>query len=277
MANEFSTSPWLTVIFPGLRQAQARQYGRAATLFLCAVVLLPFTGPVGWLTCGVWSLLAPLPAAPASSPTSGSAGQAPGSPPVPPTRGFDAAAWLKFAVLASGVAIAFFAMTQGRALSTLEFVGIKMTFESSMVRAAHEGEREPAAPAGEPMPAAVGLAGPGAPTAPSASLAALVPRVGATPVANVAGSWMDPEGVRYEIVRTGDAVRIREVSQLFFIPIETGTCDGSLADRVITAHCTTYLGTTGILELTLDPRGTALAGSYRDLLTGGWIPIRLAR
>lgn len=268
-------SSFMTVLIPGLSQALAGNLRKGGTIFLLAVFLGAATGGLGWLLCGLWSLVdsrsaTPAPAAPAAPAAAGKSG--------------GLAPWaFKFAVLGVGSAIALYSISQGRALQSLRFLGIELSFESSLGgRTAEVG----GGGGGDTAPVAQADLGGGVA---ANALREIVAEKGsaaepdARPPASyaatdVSGTWRNVDGATYEISRTGSTVQIREMSILFFLPVETAACQGTVADGTIQAQCVIGVtGTNGVLELSVAEDGTALVGGYRDLVTGAQVPLTLYR
>ena len=274
-------SSLLTVLLPGLAQMQAGQWRKAATMFLVALFLGPPTGGIGWIFSGLWSLMdargsfatppTAAPAAPARAEL-----RAPAEAPAP-AKG-SAAPWIfKFAVLGVGASIALYSISQGRALETLKFLGIELSFASSVGQLA----------GGESSNAGVTTANV-LPETPSSGFmppsndpkaAFRTENTDALPTnASISGNWRGSTGSTYGIAESGSNVTIIETSHfLGFITVETGRCDGTISNGVITASCSMSNGVTGTISLSPGADGASLVGKFTAPTIGRELPLIFQR
>lgn len=259
----------LTVLIPGLGQITRGELRKGATMFVSALVAGALTAGLGWLACGVWSLVDLGAARPAVA-TGPSAPEAAGG-----GRG-SLMPWLfKFAVLATCAGLALTSIRSGQALRSLKFLGVEMAFDAPLSQVADAS----GSTAGADPPGASALREES--RAPVLSGVAVDrPRQGeaaAAAASDLSGTWSAGDGAQYVVTQEGSVVRIREMGRLFYIPVETATCAGTVREGELTATCTTAAGTTGDLTLTAAPDGATLAGLYRDRATGGTLPMQLYR
>ena len=273
-------SSFLTVLLPGLAQMQTGQWRKAATMFLVALFLGPPTGGIGWLFSGLWSLMdakGSFTGQPAASPPppDNSADRRASSDP-PASKGSVAPWVFKFAVLGVGASIAFYSISKGRALETLKFVGLELSFASSVGQLAN----------GEPSPDPVTTAdvmtdNPASAFAPSDDpKASLAPdNSSATSTSSsITGSWKGSTGSTYGITEVGSMVTVIETSNLLgFIPVETGRCDGSVSNGEVTAPCIMSNGVMGMMTLSRSSDGNTLVGKFKEQTTGYELPLMLER
>ena len=262
----------LTFLLPGLSQLSNGQVRKGATMFGCAAFFGIITGGVGWVGCGIWSVIdanaAKIASPGGSTPADSRAAAAP--------QGASTAGavmpWVcKFSVLAAGVAVAFYSMNSGQALRSLSFLGLQMDFESSL----SDLSASPANSGGGEFSSA--LRDEDVDDAPAPEPTDSRGEVSEAGAATLDGTWKNAEGAEYFITTAGDDVHIREMSKLFYFPIETATCSGTADARRVSVDCETYVGTSGALELTLASSGRVLTGSYLDATTGARVPMELRR
>jgi len=271
----------MTVLIPGLSQLRRGNFGKAAMMFVTAVFLGVITGGAGWFLGGIWSLIdspsttVTRRAKPSASSDDASASQTPQS---------DTAHWLfKFTLLAVCAAIVLYSISRGRALQSMEFLGVKMSFESSLgdlskkvsddnPPSAGEGKK-PLEPAPEPRRVeAIANREEAGSVRPERTTQTIQ-----RPKLDTTGSWMDAQGATYEIVQRGESVHIVEVSKFYFIPIQTAECEGSIQDERITARCTTYNGLEADLFLTVAPGGRTITGDFRSRIGNVRMPFAISR
>jgi hypothetical protein len=270
----------MTIIVPGLSQLRSGNFGKAAIMFVTAVLLGVITGGAGWFLGGIWSLIdspsttVTRRAKPSASSEDGSARQTPQS---------GTAQWLfKFTLLAVCAAIVLYSISRGRALQSMEFLGVKMSFESSLGDFSKKVSENPPSGAEEKKPLEPAPEPRGVEAIANREEAGSVRPERTTqtiqrPQLDITGSWMDAQGATYEIVQRGESLHIVEVSKFYFIPIQTAECEGSIQDERITARCTTYNGLEADAFLTVAPGGRAITGEFRSRIGNVRMPLAISR
>ncbi len=125
----------LTFVSPGLGQVLRGEFRKAATMFGSAVITGLVTSGLGWLACGLWSVIdlgktsaSPAAAVPNSAPAAASA-----APAATGGRAGSSMAWaFKFTLLAVCAVVVFQAIGSGNVLESMEFFGVRMQFASSL-------------------------------------------------------------------------------------------------------------------------------------------------
>ena len=164
----------------------------------------------------------------------------------------------------------------------MEFLGVKMSFESSLGDLSKKvsenppsgaEEKKPLEPAPEPRRVeAIANREEAGSVRPERTTQTIQ-----RPQLEITGSWMSPEGATYEIVQRGESVHIVEVSKIYFMPVQTAECEGSIQDERITARCTTYNGLEADAFLTVAPGGRAITGEFRSRIGNVRMPLSISR
>src|SRR5262245_1122817 len=256
----------MTVILPGLSQLRSGNFSKAVLMFAAAVFLGVITGGAGWFLGGIWSLI--------DSPSTTVASRS--KRPVESddlssnqSRHSDTAQWLfKFALLGVCAAIVFYSISRGRALQSMEFLGVKMSFESSLGDLSKKVSEKESSAVEEKKPAE---------PAPEPRRVETTAQISQRPQLDITGSWMDTAGATYEIVQRGESVHIAEVSKIYFMPVKTAECEGSIQNETITARCTTYNGMEADALLTVHPGGRSITGEFRSRIGNVRIPMAISR
>ena len=271
----------LSLLLPGFGQMLRGDFRKAGTIFGSAVITGWLTAGLGWLACGVWSVV-DLTRRSSPAAAAGPGNSAPLNAAGAPSRAQGSAmAWVfKFTTLALCAAIVFQTLRSGNVLQSLEFVGVKLHFGSALASRAEQTEGGSAfsdLATGSVLPSgtASGTLQASEPPIPEA-IASVPPASGAEGSLNLAGKWSSSEGVTYELRQEDGRVAIREISRILVLDVETASCSGTISGASLAASCETYLGTTGQIELVVAEDGT-LVGEYRDYSTGGRVPMRLRR
>jgi len=259
----------LTTIIPGLSQLVSGKVGKAALIFVFSLVFGLITGGGGWFLGGIWSLIDSWGASPAPTRTSESGAM--------PIQKSDTANWLfKFALLAVCGGIAFYSISRGRALQSMEFLGVKMSFESSLGQL--EKRVEEKQNQAQPEVEKIADAAPETRRPPVVAPPEPVVEVSRSQVPmNLSGTWTSAEGATYEIVHSGAMVQIKEFSRIFYVPVQTAECAGTVSGLSVTANCATSAGVNAIAQLSVGPDGRTLRGEFRSAIGDIRMPVFLSR
>ena len=265
----------ITLLLPGFGQMLRGDFRKAGTIFGSAVLTGWLTAGLGWLACGVWSVVDLT----RSSSPAAAAGPS-GSTGAPSRAQGSSMAWVfKFTTLALCAAIVFQTLRSGNVLQSLEFVGVKLQFGSALATRAEQTEGGAALSdlaTGSVLPSGTASALEASEPRTPEPKASVQPASGAERSLSLAGDWSSSEGVKYELRQEDGRVAIREISRILVLDVETATCSGTVSGASLAASCRTYLGTTGEIQLAAAEDGT-LVGEYRDYSTGARVPMRLRR
>ena len=260
----------LTIIIPGLSQLRSGNVGKAALIFITSLAFGLITGGAGWFLGGVWSLIDSSGASPAPARRTSESGAM-------PIHKSDTAQWLfKFALLAVCGGIAVYSISRGRALQSMEFLGVKMSFESSLGQLEKRVEDKQ----NQVQPEVEKIADPAPETKrpPVVAPPEHIATVSQSPIpANLSGTWTSAEGATYEIVHSGASVQIKEFSRIFYVPVQTAECAGSVFGTSVTANCATSAGVNAVAQLSVGPDGRSIRGEFRSVIGDVRIPVFLSR
>ena len=112
---------------------------------------------------------------------------------------------------------------------------------------------------------------------PSGSQSAAKPKQPFSDLAQIAGTWYDPNGAYYSITQAGTHVALQEFSNVYGVPTVTAAGQGSVIGETAIFNVTTIFNTTGTARVQLSDDKNMLIGEYKDNVAGTTTYLRLSR